>query len=94
MTGGPTFAVLDQNGDGITNQTGNPTSPPNADVGGWGLEITMDVEWAHAVAPKANIILFEANSNLLPDLMTAVHTAADFNQTISGVQNNVSVVSG
>ena len=59
-------------------------------VGGWRSRWTLS---GPTPSPqKANIILFEANSNLLPDLMTAVHTAADFNQTISGVQNNVSVV--
>ncbi len=36
----------------------------------------MDVEWAHAVAPQANLILFEANSASDQDLIsTAVNTA-------------------
>ena len=26
------------------------------------MEESLDVEWAHAIAPQANIILFEANS--------------------------------
>ena len=43
------------------------------------------VEWAHAVAPGARIVLVEANSESLPDLMTAVATAAG--------QPGVSVVS-
>src|SRR5438094_4813621 len=38
-------------------------SPP-AD-GGWSLEIALDVEWAHAVAPKASILLVEATSDAL-----------------------------
>jgi subtilase family serine protease len=37
------------------NQTGG-TSYPTADQN-WGLEISLDVEWAHAVAPGANILL-------------------------------------
>ena len=28
----------------------------------WEVEESLDVEWAHAIAPKANIILVEANS--------------------------------
>ena len=26
----------------------------------WALEESIDVEWAHAVAPEANIVLYEA----------------------------------
>jgi hypothetical protein len=42
---------------------------------GWALEISLDVEWAHSVAPKANILLVEAASSNLQDLLTAVDTA-------------------
>ncbi len=40
----------------------------NAD---WGLEIAMDVEWAHAVAPGARIVLVEARSDKFDDLVAA-----------------------
>lgn len=33
---------------------------PSGTLGGWGIEISMDVEWAHALAPQANILLVEA----------------------------------
>ena len=33
--------------------------PNNADMVGWAGETTLDVEWAHAVAPGANILLVE-----------------------------------
>src|SRR6185437_13089420 len=33
--------------------------PNNADMTGWGGETTLDVEYAHAVAPGANIVLVE-----------------------------------
>ena len=33
---------------------------------GWALEISLDVEWAHAIAPAANILLIEAASSRLP----------------------------
>ena len=55
------------------NQTGGTTMP--AADRGWGSEIVLDVEWAHAVAPGASILLVEANSNSYSDLMTAVNFA-------------------
>jgi subtilase family serine protease len=39
------------------------------------VEIALDVEWAHAVAPGATILLVEAASNSFGDLLTAVDTA-------------------
>ncbi len=42
---------------------------------GWALEISLDVEWAHAIAPNANIILVEAASNSFSDLTKAVDVA-------------------
>jgi len=41
----------------------------------WGLEIAMDIQWAHAIAPDAKILLVEAESNKLPDLMAAIDYA-------------------
>ena len=45
----------------------------NAD---WGLEIAMDVEWAHAIAPGANILLVEASDDSFSNLNAAVRFAA------------------
>jgi hypothetical protein len=56
------------------NQTGG-TTMPSADSG-WASEIALDVEWSHAIAPGANILLVEANSNSFSDLLTAVSFAA------------------
>ena len=42
---------------------------------GWALEISLDVEWAHAIAPQATILLVEARSSSLTDLMSAVSYA-------------------
>jgi len=41
----------------------------------WALEISLDVEWAHAIAPDATILLVEAKSASLTDLMNAVNYA-------------------
>jgi len=59
------------------NQDGLPSPlPPSDKVGGWGVESALDVEWVHAAAPKANIILVEANSPFDTDLIQkAVNTA-------------------
>ncbi len=49
------------------------TNPP-ADAG-WGLEASLDVEWAHAIAPKAHILLVEAASASTANLLSAVNYA-------------------
>jgi subtilase family serine protease len=56
------------------NQTGGSTMPTANS--GWATEIALDVEWAHAIAPKANILLVEANSSSTSDLFAAVRYAA------------------
>jgi subtilase family serine protease len=43
---------------------------------GWSLEISLDVEWACAIAPKANILLVEAYTNSFANLFGAVDYAA------------------
>jgi subtilase family serine protease len=42
---------------------------------GWGLEIALDIQWAHAIAPEAKILLVEAASNSLSSLLGAVDYA-------------------
>jgi subtilase family serine protease len=42
---------------------------------GWALEISLDVQWAHAIAPQAKILLVEARSAYLSDLLSAVNYA-------------------
>jgi subtilase family serine protease len=42
---------------------------------GWDLEESLDVEQACALAPQANIVLVEANSNSFSDLLAAVQVA-------------------
>ena len=59
--------------------SGTPASNPN-----WALEIALDVEWAHAIAPKATIVLVETPTNSLANLLAGVEVA---------VRNGVSAVS-
>lgn len=56
----------------IDLSNGRPVSKSND----WAIEIALDVEWAHAMAPAAKIILVIAASASLPDMMAAVRTAA------------------
>lgn len=48
---------------------------PSRDVG-WEFEESLDVQWAHAMAPQAQIVLVEAASNSFTDLMTAEDVAS------------------
>ena len=57
----------------IVNQNGNSTSRV-AENPDWDVEISLDVEWAHAMAPGANILLVEANSDSFTNLLAAVNT--------------------
>jgi hypothetical protein len=52
--GDPTFKVL--------TPTGQP-APANATKGTWDVEESLDVEYAHTIAPYANIDLIEVTSN-------------------------------
>jgi subtilase family serine protease len=56
------------------NQTGG-TKYPRSNAG-WGVEIALDIEWAHAIAPGAKILLVEASSNSFADLLAAEDYAA------------------
>jgi subtilase family serine protease len=58
----------------VVNEHGGANPSPADDD--WTVETSLDVEWAHAMAPGANILLVEANSDGLNDLMTAVEDAA------------------
>ena len=43
---------------------------------GWAQEAALDIEWAHAMAPNAKIVLVEAKSNSFADLFQAVDVAS------------------
>jgi subtilase family serine protease len=74
QNGNPTFSVVLQpqqpvkyHGKWVT-----PTIPTNAS---WAVEVSLDVEWAHAIAPQANIMLFEAADNTYTNMLTMIDTA-------------------
>jgi subtilase family serine protease len=57
----------------VVSETGSSKLPANNSS--WAMETALDVEWAHAIAPGANILLVEASSSSLSDLLTAVNYA-------------------
>jgi subtilase family serine protease len=54
-----------------------PFDPNNADMVGWTGEIALDTQWAHAMAPDANIILVAAKSDSDQDLTDALNYILD-----------------
>ena len=50
------------------------SSKPNSNCG-WGQQAALDMEWAHAMAPLAKIVLVEAASSSFTNLFTAVDVA-------------------
>jgi len=66
----PVFVKLNQNGSTTGRWPG-----VNAE---WAGEIALDVEWAHAIAPAARIVLVEASSARVADLAAAINTARNY----------------
>jgi subtilase family serine protease len=54
----------------------HPMATRIANDSSWAMEVSLDVEWAHAIAPNAKILLVEAKSDLNTDLLSAVSYAA------------------
>jgi len=54
------------------NSAGAQAAAPPAVNAAWAVEIALDVQWAHAMAPKAKIVLVEAASASGNDLMNAM----------------------
>ena len=61
--GEPTFQKIEQSG-----------TPPSGSSS-WSIEESIDIEWAHAMAPMANIVLYET-SDASDSLYAGVQTAA------------------
>ena len=54
-----------------------PQGQPRSGNSGWALETALDVEWAHAIAPNATIVLSVAKSASFSDLLGAVDAAVN-----------------
>lgn len=70
----------------MNNGPGSPTFTQVAPDGlgpyvpGWAEEISLDVEWAHAIAPGANIVLELGKDNSDAALISALNDAIDNNR--------------
>ena len=51
---------------------------------GWAGEINLDLQWAHAVAPGATIVLVQADSNIVSDITAAIGVAASMSEANGG----------
>ena len=82
-SGMPTFSVFSLQGSPSTNG-----QPPNNGTGqedrsAWALEVSLDVEWAHSTAPKANILLVTTPTaetlgvQGIPQMMNAIQYVVD-----------------
>lgn len=49
---------------------------------GWSLETALDVQWSHAIAPGANILVVQAVSDSFSDLLAAVSYATNAGATV------------
>ena len=69
LTGGCTLSVV------YSTQAGGMTATAPAYDAGWATEIALDVQWAHATAPLARIVLIESADASLNGLLGAVKLA-------------------
>ncbi|WP_197339632.1 putative Ig domain-containing protein [Ralstonia solanacearum] len=58
-----------------STSAGGRTSTPPAYDSGWATEIALDVQWAHATAPLARIVLIESPDASISSLLGAVNLA-------------------
>jgi subtilase family serine protease len=63
------------------DSTGGTNYPPYSK--GWEFEIEIDVQWAHAIAPGAKILLVEAKTANLADMLAAEDYARQHAQYVS-----------
>jgi subtilase family serine protease len=74
------FGLPTETGDGSVFQVVYAKGKPRSNCG-WTQESALDIEWAHAMAPNARIVLVLAKSNSFTDLFQAVN----FAETLPGV---------
>ena len=74
----PSFTQLNQDGG-----TQLPGTDREAKPNTWELEESLDIEWAHVIAPAANIVLYEANSPSFDDLVVHAVNAARNNPDVT-----------
>lgn len=64
----------------VVTMPGTPAfDPTDGNMVGWAEETSLDVQWSHAVAPGASIVLVAAASNSDEDLIAGLNYALDNN---------------
>ena len=96
------YGLPDPPGFQVMDQVGGDNLPGGdlQDQFSWDAEQSLDVQWAHAIAPAASIVLVEANFPSFDDLTQAVRTAASLPKVVavsmswggfeSGISNEMS----
>ncbi|HVZ54786.1 MAG TPA: S53 family peptidase [Pseudolabrys sp.] len=82
----PNLTVVYCSSTTCTGVTKPPPACQTSDQCGWALEIALDLDAAHAMAPHAKLYLVEANSNSYVDLMRAEDRAAQLVAAAGGGQ--------
>lgn len=59
----------------------NSPSAPGADIS-WALASNIAVQWAHAMAPKAKILLIESSNHLVGNLYTGIYVASQYGASV------------
>jgi kumamolisin len=70
------------------------TQPALDPTGGWELEESLDIEYAHAMAPGAKIILVEAATNGGDDIINAMILAGNLVSAAGGGEVSISISFG
>jgi len=82
-SGMPTFSVLSLQGSPSTTAPPPSNGTGQEDRSAWALEVALDVQWAHATAPKANIVLVTTPTaetlgvQGIPQMMNAIQYVVD-----------------
>jgi kumamolisin len=70
--------------------SGAATQPPPDPTGGWEIAESLDIEWAHSMAPRAKLYLVEAQSNNNTDLFCAVTIGSNLVKAAGGGEVSMS----
>ncbi|MGD0133209.1 MAG: S53 family peptidase, partial [Bryobacteraceae bacterium] len=70
--------------------SGSATEPATAGLYGWDVEESLDIEYAHAMAPAATLYLVEAQTNSDADLYCAVTVASNLVAAAGGGEVSMS----
>src|SRR5580698_4294901 len=73
---------------------GPGTQPAQDPTGGWEIEESLDIEYAHSMAPEATLYLVEAQTNNNIDLFCAVSIASNLVKAAGGGEVSMSFGNG